>query len=305
MRVLVTGASGLLGFALKRVPSAHTMVFATRHDADLRNFSEAKGLIQNVNPDAIIHAAALVGGIGGNLMKSGNFFFENSQINLNVLEAARQNDVRNVVSFMSTCVFPDKTDFPLKVGTLHDGPPHESNFGYAYSKRMLEVQSRAYNQQWDSNFKVIVPANMFGPGDNFSLTEGHVIPALIHKIFTAQKERRALEVWGTGTPLREFIFSYDVASVTLQVLEMNLPDPLIVSTSSEVSIESLVREICNLVGFENEVVFDQSKPDGQFRKPSDAAAFNSLFPSFDFTPLRKGLEETVNWFTTNYPRIRK
>lgn len=273
-------------------------------DADLTNLSEVTRLFERTRPDALIHAAALVGGIGGNLMQSGRYFYENSLINLNVLETARLHNVNNLVTFMSTCIFPADAHFPLTVDQLHAGHPHESNFGYAYSKRMLEVQTRAYNLQWGTTFKILIPANMYGPGDNFNLREAHVVPALVHKVHIAKSKNSDLEVWGSGKPKREFVFSQDVAAIAIEALTTELTTPLIVSNGSEVSIKTLAEIVAKNFEFSGKILFDTSKPEGQFRKPSDTSKLDALFPHFQFTSLQDGLAQTIRWFSSNYPNIR-
>lgn len=304
MRILITGGGGLLGSSLAECETDSTILIAQREDADLREFSQVESLLRYHQPDAIIHAAALVGGIGGNLMKSGEYFFENTQINLNVLEASRRAGIKNLVAFMSTCVFPNQATFPLTVDQLHAGPPHESNFGYAYSKRMLEVQMRGYNYQWGTTYKLLVPANMYGPHDNFNLLEGHVIPALIHKTYRAREFGGPLVIWGSGKAQREFVFAPDVARIALETLKLDLSEPLIVTPGQEVSISELVELVTNALGFDGEIQFDGSKPDGQLRKPSNIEPFGQFFKDFEFTPLADGLDQTVKWFLLNYPEIR-
>ena len=217
-KILVTGADGLVGSALRRInpPGA---VFVMRKDADLTNFEATKKLFEKIVPTQVVHLAAQVGGIGGNAMHSGEFFRNNIMINTNVLEAARLIGVKGLISFMSTCVFPDKCEYPLNEKNLHAGPPHSSNFGYAYAKRMLEVQSAAYRREWGCNFIVGIPTNIYGPNDNFNLTEGHVLPALIHKCYLAKQNKTPLSIWGSGEPLREFVYADDIAGLALWALE--------------------------------------------------------------------------------------
>ena len=304
MKLLVTGSDGLVGSALK-VLIKGDVFFATRRDADLTNFDETKSLMLRIKPDAVVHLAALVGGIGGNLMKSGDYFRKNLLVNANVLETARIAGVNRLISYMSTCVFPDGGPYPLNVANLHNGQPHPSNFGYAYAKRMLEVQSRAYRAQWGSDYIVAIPTNIYGPNDNFSLTEGHVVPALIHKVYLAQSMETPLVVWGSGTPLREFIFSQDVARLTLWMLENYFePEPLILSASSETSIKELTKLVIEKFDFLGEVIYDRNQPEGQHRKPSNCDPLTSILPNFKFTPLDVGLDQTISWFKGNYPEIR-
>jgi GDP-L-fucose synthase len=303
LKIVVTGAAGLLGSAL-RARQSHEIVPIIREELDLMDFDQVLERFQKEAPAGVIHAAALVGGIGGNLMRSGEYFFGNSQINLNVLEAARQVGISNLISFMSTCVFPDDATYPLTVDQLHQGPPHSSHFGYAYSKRMLEVQTKAYNQQWGTNYKVLIPANMYGPNDNFSLIEGHVVPALIHRTLLALENNSALSVWGSGKPLREFIYSDDVATIALSAMNKDLPRPLIVSNGLETSIRELVETIVDLMNFDGEIVWDTEKPDGQLRKPPDTSEMMTAFPGLHFTTLRQGLAQTIDWFLENFPNVR-
>jgi len=239
-------------------------------------------------------------------MKSADFFRDNISINMNVLEAARKNGVTKLVSFMSTCVFPNQGPYPLKPEYLHSGPPHPSNFGYAYAKRMLEVQSRAYREQWGMNYQIAIPSNIYGPHDNFDLEEGHVVPALIHKAWNAKSNQENLVVWGSGAPLREFIYADDVAELTLWMLDhYESPEPLILSHGIETSIRDLVERVAEEISFSGEIIFDNSKPDGQMRKPSDVNPLIDLNPHFEFTSLSKGIEETVSWFVSQYPNVRK
>jgi GDP-L-fucose synthase len=225
---------------------------------------------------------------------------------MNVLEAARKHDVEKLVSFMSTCVFPNQGPYPLKPENLHSGAPHPSNFGYAYAKRMLEVQSRAYREQWGLNYQIAIPANIYGPNDNFNLEEGHVVPALIHKAYLAKQNGNPISVWGSGTPLREFIYSEDVARLVLWMLDKyESSEPLILSHGKESSIRELVDEVVQALQFQGDVVYDTEKPDGQSRKPSDVSPLQKANPDFNYTKLDVGIRITTEWFVRNYPEVRK
>ena len=304
MTTLVTGSNGLVGSAVKSL-NPTDYFFASREDADLLNFEQTMTLFSKIKPKRVLHLAALVGGVGGNSLNSADYFMGNLRININTLEAARLNGVERLVSFMSTCVFPDNVDYPLTPKSLHSGPPHPSNFGYAYAKRMLEVQTRAYRVQWGLKYSIGIPANVYGPYDNFDLKDGHVVPSLIHKIYKAKIENTPLHVWGTGKSLREFIFSEDIARLAIWMLDnYDHSDPLILSNSNESSIQSIVELIVNLMNFSGEVVFDTSRPDGQYRKPSDSEILKNLNPEFKFVPIKEGFKRTIDWFIHNYPSIR-
>lgn len=307
MKILVTGADGLVGYALRELCAEDArFVFVGKSHADLRSSEETELLFCDVSPSYVVHLAALVGGIGGNMMHSGDFFIDNLRININVLEAARKLKVKKLYAFMSTCIFPQEAVYPLNVRDLHNGPPHPSNFGYAYAKRMLDVQTRAYKSQYGLEYQTLIPTNVYGPNDNWDLLEGHVAASLIHKCFLAKSTNSPLVIWGSGKAKREFLYSRDLARIIKILLDNDfiLNEPLIISPSSEVSISDLAESIVEAFGFEGIVKFDSSKPEGQLRKPSDNSPFLKLFPSFNFTSLSQGVTETVEWFESKYPNVR-
>jgi len=219
---------------------------------------------------------------------------------------AYRSGVKKLICFLSTCVFPDDVIYPLTEDKIHLGPPHTSNAPYAYAKRMADVMIQSYNQQYGTQYFSVIPTNIYGPNDNYSLENSHVIPALIHKVYLAQKNNTDLIVWGSGKPLREFIYSKDVAAITTLLLEKYQgTKPIILSTSEEISIREVVELICDIFNFKNNIIFDSSKPDGQYRKPSDNSYLKSIIGDYNFTPLRIGLEETISYFIENYNIIRK
>ena len=171
---------------------------------------------------------------------------------------------------------------------------------------MAEVQVRAYREEYGLNYTCVIPTNIYGPNDNFNLESGHVVPMLIHKCYNAMRNNTAFEIWGSGKPLREFIFSRDVAKLTEWTLE-NYTDenPLILSTSQEISIKELAFLIADTMGFKGKMVFDEDKPEGQFRKPSDNSRIKSYLPEFQFTKIEDGIKETTEWFVSNYENSRK
>jgi len=278
----------------------------SRETCDLTNPKQTEALFRTIKPDGVIHCAGKVGGIGGNSNYKGEYFYDNLMINTNVIEASRKAGVKNLVAFLSTCVFPDDVKYPLTVDQVHLGEPHESNYPYAYAKRMADVQIRAYREQYDINYTSIIPSNIYGPNDNFNLDHGHVMPMLIHKLYLAKKNKTDFTVWGSGKPLREFIYSKDIAKIAEWALyNYEGTDPLIVSGDEEVSIKDLVGMLVDEFKFKGKVIFDETKPDGQFRKPSDNSLIKELLPDFEYTPFEQGIKETVNWFKENYENARK
>ena len=299
MKRLVTGGTGLVG-------SAIIADVKVGRNYDLTNPEICDSMFNEHKPTHVIHCAAKVGGLGGNMNYKGEYFHDNIMINTNVIESARKAGVTNLVSFLSTCVFPDNIEYPLTEKKIHLGEPHFSNYPYAYAKRMADIQIRAYREQYGVNYTSVIPCNIYGPNDNFSLEHGHVIPMLMHKLYLAQQRNEDFVVWGSGKPLREFIFSKDVAKLAEWALHnYDESEPIIFSTSNEISIMDLVDLLVTEFEFNGKVIFDDSKPDGQFRKPSDNSKLRSYLPDFEFTSIEEGIKETVYWFKENYDRARK
>lgn len=298
-KVLVTGAKGLVGSAIGGD-------IKVGREFNLTNTTECEKMFSIHQPTHVIHCAAKVGGLGSNLKYKGEFFYDNIMMNTNVIECARKNNVKKLIAFLSTCIFPDNIEYPLMESKIHLGPPHFSNDAYAYSKRMSDIQIRAYREQYGLNYISVIPTNIYGINDNFSLEHGHVVPMLIHKLFLAQRNKQDFVIWGSGKPLREFIYSKDIAKLTEWALD-NYDDsePIIFTNSQEISIMDLVDLLVSEFNFKGRVVFDSSKPDGQFRKPSSNNKLISYLPNFSFTPIEIGLKETVKWFVENYENTRK
>ena len=212
-----------------------------------------------------------------------------------------------LISCLSTCVFPDKVSYPIDESHVHLGPPHESNFGYAHGKRLVDVYNHAYHEEFGCNFTSAIPTNIFGPHDNYDLEDSHVIPGLVHKCLLAKKNGTPFIVSGTGKPLRQFIYSRDLAKLFIwQLREYPEIDPIILSVGEkeEVSIKQVADAIVKAVGFEGEYSFDTSKADGQFKKTASNEKLMKYIPEFEFTPFETALDESVKWFMANYDTAR-
>ena len=299
MTKVITGGSGLIGSAFKDGVKLTSK-------RDLRDYDKAEFAIGMYKPDVVVHCAAKVGGVGANMEFPADFFMDNIRMNTNVIQACKELKVKKLVSFLSTCVFPDNVEYPLDETKIELGPPHNSNFAYAYAKRMADIQIRAFNQQYGTQYFSVIPCNVYGPNDNFSLEVGHVIPMLIHKCYLAKKNRKTFEVWGDGTPLREFVYSKDVANIVdLLIQKYTGTEPVIISNPTEYSIKQVVDLIVEYMGFKGKVKWLTDKPNGQYRKPSSNTKLLSIIGDYEFTTLEKGLKESIEWFILNYPNVRK
>lgn len=310
MNVLVTGGSGLVGKALQSISSNYdyNFIFVSSKDCDLTNYQDTFKLFSETKPDYVIHLAAFVGGLFRNMNHKVEMFEKNIIINSNVLKCAHLLDVKKCISCLSTCIFPDKTSYPINETMLHSGPPHSSNDAYAYAKRMLEIQSNAYNEQFNRNFICIIPTNIYGPHDNFHLDDAHVIPALIHQCYLAKQNNKPFVVKGTGRPLRQFIYSIDLAKLIMWTLEKyNSKKSLILSVNEndEISIKNIALLIAKEYNYENNISFDSNYSDGQYKKTADNSKLLKHHGPVQFTKIDEGIKKSVDWFIKNYNTCRK
>lgn len=309
--ILVTGGSGLVGHGLQNIASdypQYRFVFASSRDVDLTDYSATKTYLEQIRPDAIIHLASNVGGLFKNMRQKVQMLESNLLINCHVLRAAHELNVSKVVSCLSTCIFPDQTTYPIDETMLHLGPPHTSNDAYAYAKRMLDVHSRAYREQYRDNFVTVIPTNVYGPHDNYSLDDGHVVPALMHRCFLAKAAGEPFVVKGTGKPLRQFMHSEDLAAAMMWVLEhYDEADPIILAPdeAEEISIGEVARLIAREFDYEHAMVFDTSASDGQYKKTASNAKLKRLYPGVKFRSFAEGIGASVAWFKEHYETCRK
>ena len=295
----------MIGTAVREVlPEA---AFVSSRNFDLRQPESAEQMYRYYEPDYVIHLAAKVGGVKANTDYIADFYRENMLINTNVLEMAKKYKVKKVVSVLSTCVYPDKVkQYPLTEEQLHLGEPHPSNYGYAYAKRMLEVQSRAYREQYGCDFVCVIPNNLYGEHDNFHLQDSHVIPALIRKFHEAKLSSSTIEIWGDGSPLREFTYSLDMAKILVYILGKESTPPLLnIGNTEEVKISDVVEIIAEIFDYNGEIVYNTDMPSGQRRKPSSNQKLLQLgWKKENYTSLKDGLKKVCDWFIMNYPNIR-
>jgi GDP-L-fucose synthase len=300
-RVLVTGGSGFLGKQLLRVLSERGFrdVVAPRHaEYDLTRADQVAACVRELRPDAIVHLAAVVGGIGANRARPGEFFYQNLIMGTELMEQARLAGVQKFVAIGTICAYPKFTPVPFREDDLWDGYPEETNAPYGLAKKMLLVQSQAYRQQFGFNGVYLLPTNLYGPGDNFDPQTSHVIPALIRKCMEAvDKTEDSITVWGTGAPTREFLFVRDCAEGIVAALERyDDSEPVNLGSGEEIRIGDLVRLVAEVTGFKGEIRFDPSQPDGQPRRKVDVARAQAAFGWQSTTTFRDGLRATVDWY---------
>jgi GDP-L-fucose synthase len=312
--VLVTGANGLVGMAVREQVAAQKLdvgaqwFFASSKDADLREPQSTESLFERVKPTHVLHLAAHVGGLFANMKYQVEFWRDNMAMQDNIFQCCKAHNVHRLVSCLSTCIFPDGVPLPMDESIIMQGPPHFSNRGYAYAKRMVLMLGDLYNEQYGTNFATVVPCNVYGKHDNFSIEDGHVLPGLMHKCYLAKQNNEPFVIWGSGKPLRQFIYSNDLASLMLwYLLESDKTEPVILATDpeDEISIADAARLVAEAMEFNGEIVFDGTKADGQFQKTCANGVLRALRPDFKFTPVQQAISKTAAWFCGNYDTCRR
>ena len=302
-RILVTGGGGFLGSHLKQAlhEAGTRHVFAPRRrEFDLTQAADIQRLFESVQPQVLIHAAAVVGGIGANMAEPGRFFYENAIMGVQLIEAARKYSVEKTVVLGTICAYPKFTPVPFSEDDLWNGYPEETNAPYGIAKKALLVQCQSYRQQYGMNAIFVLPVNLYGPRDNFDLDSSHVIPALIRKCLEA-RAAGSLEIllWGDGSPTREFLYVTDAArGIVLATQEYDKPEPVNLGSGYEISIRDLAETIARLTGFTGSVRWDASKPNGQPRRCLDVRRAEREFGFHATTSLEAGLAETIRWYRT-------
>lgn len=308
-RVLVTGGNGFLGrFVVEQLRAAgvRELLAPRSSEYDLRVWDEARRLMEDFRPDAVLHLAAVVGGIGANQKHPGRFFYDNAIMGIQLLELCRLFEVKKVLTVGTVCAYPKFTPVPFKEDDLWQGYPEETNAPYGVAKKALLVQSQAYRAEYGLDSIYLLPTNLYGPGDNFDLETSHVIPAMIRKFHEAHSRRdKEVLLWGDGSPTREFLYVRDAADGIIQALQRySGPEPVNLGSGIEVSMRELADKISHLVGFENEIVWDTSRPNGQPRRCLDIRRAQE----FGFKPetsLQEGLSATFDWYRSHSDKLRE
>ena len=301
--ILITGGNGMIGSAFKKMPTNHEVVFISRKEADLTDRHQVDTLFSKYKPDYVIHTAARVGGIGRNINSPVQQFSDNILMNTNVIDMSFKYDVKKLIAFSSICAFPAEL-ITLSEKAQHDGAPYYGHASYAYAKRMVNVQIDAYRQQYGCNYCTVIPTNLFGENDNYHLEDAHVVPALIHKAFLYTKYNNPFIIWGNGESIREFVYSKDLCDICFKLLELDeLPSSLIVPGHSR-SVKQIVENIAKYKNISN-IIYDESKPNGQKIRQTEPKIFQKYFPNYKFTCFDQALINSIDYFFDNYENIRK
>jgi GDP-L-fucose synthase len=307
-RVTVTGGAGFLGsHVVERLRARGAEVFVPRsRDYDLVSGDAVRRCYRDGRPDIVIHLAAQVGGIGANRVNPGRFFYANLMMGAQLIEEGRRHGVEKFVAIGTVCAYPKFTPVPFREDDLWNGYPEETNAPYGLAKKMLLVQAQAYRQQYGLNAIYLLPVNLYGPRDNFDPESSHVIPALIKKCCEAvDRGERTIEVWGTGTASREFLYVEDCADGILLAAERYAgSEPVNLGAGREITIKQLVELIATLTGFQGEIHWDSSKPDGQPRRMLDVSRARQLFGFAATTDFEAGLRKTIDWYRTRRSQER-
>jgi GDP-L-fucose synthase len=296
MKTLVTGGGGFLGSHLveRLEQDGHEVFVPRRADYDLTSWDDAQRLFRDAQPERVFHAAGEVGGIGANRASPGRFWYANLMMGAHVLELSHRHDVDKLVIVGTVCAYPKFAPVPFSEDDLWNGYPEETNAPYGVAKKSILVGAQSYREQYGLNSIFLLPANLYGPRDNFDLKTSHVIPDLIRKMLESSDR---VVLWGDGTPTREFLYVEDaVAGLALAGERYDGADPINLGTGAEISIRELAELIAELTGFEGEVEWDSSMPNGQPRRSLDASRARELFGFEARTPLREGLERTIAWY---------
>jgi len=303
-RVCVTGGAGFLGSFVQKTlrDRGATEIFIPKiEDYDITDVTNIHRLLDDANPDIVIHLAALAGGIGANRARPAEFFYKNLMMGVPLMHEAWARGVGKFVAIGTICAYPKFTPLPFREENLWDGYPEETNAPYGLAKKMLLVQAQAYREQYGFNAVYLLPVNLYGPRDNFNLETSHVIPALIRKMVEAQQRKDPhVVLWGDGSPTREFFYAGDAAmGIALAAERYNGREPVNLGSGMEISIKDLAEMVARLTGFEGEIIWDTSKPNGQPRRALDVSRAKACFGFEAKMPFEEGLGRTIEWFRAN------
>ncbi len=307
-KVLITGKDGLVGSSLLRLSNQYSktfeFVFVGRNDYDLENCDDVKKLFNDHKPNYVINCAASVGGINLNITKPVDQFYKNVILNTLITQQCVENNVEKFINFSSICAFPS-IDTALIEDDLQKFEPFSPHYSYGFSKRISDIQIKIIRDFNNLQYTSLIPVNIFGINDKYNIEYGHVIPSLIHKFSVNSKNNTPVEIFGDGTPKREFIFSDDLSKICFELLLLpKVPQRIIVSDCEEISIKEIVDKLSKIYDYYN-INYNTNKPNGQLRRPTNNSLLRTLLPNFKFSQFDASLELCTEWFEKNYKSIRK
>lgn len=308
-RILVTGGTALVGTALKALQNDYpdaTFIFAGSNDCDLRDRNDALRFIQECKPDAIIHLAAVSGGVGLSTRHPATLMRDNILMNLNVLESASVFNLKKTIMTLSSGMYPANAINPLKEEYIHEGYPHVSNYGYSFAKRLIDPAIKAYRTEYGLNVIGLIPNGIFGENDNFNYEDAPMLPSLIRRFYENRYGDSKITIWGDGGPLREYTYSKDIARAYMWCLYNYESEQILnIGTTEEHSVKEIAFMVADILNINrNQLEFDISKPSGIYRKSTDNSRFVNL-SNFQYTPFKTGLENTIKWFCNAYENERR
>jgi GDP-L-fucose synthase len=303
-KILVTGSAGVLGTAVQAVSRDYPekeFVFLTSKDGDLTDISTTLRVVEKHRPDAILHLAAVSGGVGLSMKLHASMLRDNTLMALSILEAARKCEVEKTIMTLTTGMYPEKAPIPLKEESIHNGYPHESNYGSSFAKRLIDPAIRAYREEYGMSVIGLVPSGIFGENDYYHPEEAAMVPALIRRFYDGRNTDEKIIIWGDGSPLREYTYAKDIARIYMWALHnYDQAQILNIGTTEENSVRDIAFMIADIMGVNRaRIFFDPTKPGGIFKKSTDNSRFLAL-SNFSYTPFREGLKKTIQWFCETY-----
>ena len=302
-RVCVTGGAGFLGgFLVQELQrrGAEDIFVPAYADYDLTTREAILRMLGDAKPDLVIHLAAVVGGIGANMANPGKYFYDNAMMGIQLIEECRLAGVSKFVALGTICAYPKFAPIPFREEDLWNGYPEETNAPYGLAKKMMLVQCQGYRQQYGFDGIFLLPVNLYGPRDNFDLESSHVIPAMIRKMITARDAGETVTLWGDGSPTREFLYVSDCArAIVLAAEKYDGIEPVNLGAGWEISIKDLAELVAKQVGYESEIIWDTSKPNGQPRRKLDVSRARDYFGFEAEVPFDDGITRTVEWWDAN------
>jgi GDP-L-fucose synthase len=299
--ILVTGSGGVTGKALFRISNIYKQykfIFSNSNDFDLRDLKKTVNFIKYNKINKIINFAAVSGGIGLRMSHHASMLRDNVLININILEASVKCKIEKTILCLTTGMYPEKAKLPLSEIDIQSGPPSSTNYGSSYAKRLIEPAIKAYRDEFKLNVIGLIPSGIYGPEDNFNKNDAPMLPSIINRMYDAKFQKKKLEVWGTGKPLREYTYSEDIAKIFMWALKhYNKEQVLNIGTTEENSIKNIVYLIADKLKFpKKEIAFNHSKPDGIYKKSSSNKLFIQEIKKFKYTSLKSGISKTIDWF---------